>query len=303
MIPGTRPAQHLSRVKPFEHRFGAATLQVIPDFNVDPGLWMPDQNADQGFTECVGYTGADHMVDIFHTLFLPDFSYAAARYITGEGPGTNGASFHAGMEGLVGVGACPAIDYERISTVFTAKGKGELYVSDWRNWPAQAKTDSLGYVQNGVRNVLTPGMDAFDAILLAAYQTKRGVSIGTPWMFSPPAQKAGNYQTWDARGVCETPDLSLNYFFFPWHNYAIKGKKTFGGVSYAAVKWWGGDKEGDHGWLYWNRETVNGLLAMPQTGALTIDMDANRWASVVGIAVARFNFALPFKANLIKAHA
>lgn len=298
---GTRPAQHIARVKPFVHAFGAATLQVLPDFNVDPGLTMPDQNADQGFTECVGYTGADHLTDITRHTFMPDFSYAAARYVAGDGPGTNGASFHAGMEGVVALGGALWKDYNYPAT-YVAKDKGELFVSDFANWTDKVKTEALTHAQNGIRNVLTPGMDAFDAVLLAAYQGRRGVSIGTPWMFSPPAQRAGNYRTWDLRGVCETPDLSLNYFFFPWHNYAIKGKKTFDGVPYAIVKSWQGDQIADHGWLYWNRETVNGLLAMPKTGALTTDPDASRWASVVTIAIERYHFLLPFKAQLLKLH-
>lgn len=301
MIGGTRPARHIRRVKAFEHQFGAATLQAIPDFNVDPGLTMPDQNLDQGFTECVGYTDADHLTDITHKTYIPDFSYAAARYISGEGAGTNGASFHAGMEALVGVGGALWTDYHYPAT-YVAKDKGELFVSDFANWTDRVKAEALTHAQNGIRNVLTPGMDAFDAILLAAYQGHRGVSVGSPWMFSPPAQRAGNYQTWDARAICATPDMKLNYFFFPWHNYAIKGKKTFDGVPYAAVKSWQGTEIGDRGWLYFDRATVNGLMNMPQTGALTTDPDASRWASVVSIAIERFNFLLPFKANLLKAH-
>src|SRR5690348_8214090 len=142
MRPGTRPAQHIYKLRKF--RFGAVSPAQLQDFCVDPNLYWPDQDAENAPTECVGYASADYFCDVFRRLFSPDFSYAAARYVGGDGPGTDGASFHAGMEARVAVGALPAS-----TDPMTSALKGEQYVSDWRNWSDALKRAALGYAQNG----------------------------------------------------------------------------------------------------------------------------------------------------------
>lgn len=281
MKSGTRPAEHLHKLKAF--RFGAIAPADIPDFCVDKGGWWPDQDADNAPTECVGYKSADYMYDLIGEIFSPDFGYAAARYVNGDGPGIDGASFHAGVEGLVAVGALTAANAGN----FKALIQGELSVSDFGAWSKDDRALALENAQNGVRNVLLSAFDPFDSIILAAYQTGKGISIGSQWYIDFNGAPGGIIS-----GYKPSPSPL-------WHNYAIKGQKTIGGQKYAMVKWWNG-LNGDHGWLYFDRVTVNALMDMSGAGALTIDPSANRWLTLLGILLRRFPALLPELPQLFK---
>lgn len=289
MKSGTRPAQHLYKLKPFEHAFGAADTPTLQPFNVDPGLTMPDQIAEGALTECVGYDAADYLVDVFHKRFLGDFSYAAARHVTGEGPGTNGASFHAGLQGVVAFGG--AADADPLGSYYTAAGRGEMYISDWNNWSPKAKTAALKYAQNGVRNVLG-SMEPFDAIVTAAYQTGKGITLGSPW-----------FSEFNEKTITDGFKASSSII---WHCYAAKGLDVTlsPGIrkERIAIKSWQGTSVGDNGWLYFDRDTINSLMGVPGAGAITIDPSASRWASLCGIIVQRFPAALPLLSQLLKSN-
>jgi len=274
---GTRPAKHLHYVRKFEH-FGGLD---VPDFNLDLGVSHPDQDADGAPTACVGYTVSDIFTDIFGTYFSPDFSYAAARYLAGDGPGTDGTSFHAGMQAAVGVGGLLSSQ-----ATIQASAKGELFVSDWNNWSSDEKRIALTRVQNGIRNVLGLG-DAFDSIRSAAYQSGIAISVGTPW-----------FKEWDfeKNPVLPTPVLDGNYS--SWHDYAVKGQKTINGVPYLKAKIWVGLK-GDNGFVYLSREAINAAMKVPGSGALTFDKSAIRWVSLCGILVQRFPNLLPYLPKLL----
>lgn len=146
---GTRPARHISRERIYHKHLGGTSLASIPDFNLDAGIWNPDQEADGAPTECVGYTAADILTDLLKMQIDPDFGYAAARFISGDGPGTEGASFHAGLQGLIAVGGLP-----KALATFSAADRGELYCSDWNSWEPYQKTKALLNAQNGLFSVL-----------------------------------------------------------------------------------------------------------------------------------------------------
>ena len=268
---GTRPAKDIHKVKKFHQIFGGLVPPVIPDFNLDAGIWNPNQDTDGAPTECVGYTTADILADIFKEQFSPDFSYAAALYITGEGPGTNGASFHAGIQGAVGVGGMP-----EANAVFSALTKGELYVSDFNNYQPFQKTEALKYVQNGLLNVLGNGNN-FDSILSALYLGKIAVSMGSPW-----------FQEWQglpAESVLPMPQNPIAQSqapITPWHNYAGKGQKTINGQPMIPIKSWQGI------WLYMPANVANAVFSVPGTGALTFNPKVIRWIQLIGILLQRF---------------
>lgn len=282
---GTRPAKHIHKEKHFHHLFGAAD-SVIPDFNLDTGFTMPDQDKDNAPTACTGYTVSDILTDIFKIPFDPDFSYAAALKVAGDPPNTNGASFHAAMQGGVALGVLP-MALAHISS----KSNGELFISDWANWESEQKKAALSYTENGILNVLGNG-DAFSSILSALWTGKIAVSIGTPW-----------FPEWSyniTNGIVQQPQLTGQYP--SWHDWAIKGKKTINGVPYLIGKTWQGDRVGDGGWLYFSREAINTALSVEGTGALTFNPNALRWASLLGILIQRFPNLAPFLPQLLSLH-
>jgi len=280
---GTRPSKHAHAEKKFQHFAGVLEIE---DFNLDTGLTgMPDQNKENAPYECVGYTVAEMLTTILKTPIDPDFSYSAARYIAGDGKeGTQGTSFHAGLQGAIGLGGLP-----KSLAVFSAATRGEEYVSDFGNYLASLKSAALANVQNGLRNVLGQG-DDFDSILSAAYTSKIPVSIGSPW-----------YDEWSTNiqgGVVQKPYVDGVY---PgWHNYAMMGQKTIQGIPHLIIKSWQGTRVGDGGYLYFSRETINTALSEKGSGALTFDPKAVRWWSLVGILVMRFPFLLPMLPQLLK---
>lgn len=280
---GTRPAKHLHKVKPYEH-FGSIAPIDIPDFDLGRNLPLQDQEKDNAPYECVGYTAAHILSSIFNTPFSPDFSYAAARYVAGDGKeGTQGTSFHAGMDAVVAVGGL-----QKDLALQTALILTEQNVSDWAIWTAAQKTQALTRVQNGVRNVLGLG-DAFDSILSATYQGGIPVSLGSPW-----------FKEWSVNiinGIVQTPILDGNYP--SWHDYTADGKTTINGVPYLIIYSHQGNRVGDNGKLYFSRETINAALSVNGAGALTIDTNSVRWVQLIGIIMRRFPELIPELTQLI----
>lgn len=272
MHNGTRPSRHAHLVKKYPH-FGAIAPENIADFDLGRNLPLQDQEKDNAPYECVGYTTAHILSSIFNENFSPDFSYAAARYIAGDGAeGAPGTSFHAGMDSIVGLGGLT-----QGLSAFSASSHSEKYVSDWANFPDSLKKVALEHVQNGVRNVLGNG-DAFDSILGALHQGGIPVSIGTPWFTEWRSNING--------GVLQTPIIQPDYQ--SWHNHSISGKTTINGVPYLIDYSWQGNRVGDGGKLYLSREAINTALTVWGSGALTIDPSVKRWVYLVGLILRRF---------------
>lgn len=268
MISGTRPALHISRVRKFKHVYGGTAS--FPDFNLDAGISNPNQDADGAPTECVGYTIADILTDIFRKEFSPDFSYAAARWITKSGAGTDGTSFHAGMEGAVWIGAAL-----KGMVPFAAQDRGELFVSDFANYMQSLKADAASFAQNGLRNVLGMG-DNFSSIVSAAFSGRIDVSLGSPWF-----KEWQNLPNGSVLPMPNSPSLQAQSAGTPWHNYAGKGQKTLNSQPMLIVKAWTG------GFMYMPRDVANVVFSLPGTGALTFDPKAIHWLSDLGILLER----------------
>lgn len=276
---GTRPAKHIYKEKQFHHKYGSISGTQIPDFNLDADIYNPNQEFDNAPTECVGYTVADILTDIFKMRFDPDFSYAAGRYIAGDGPGIDGTSFHAGIQGAIGVGALPLAS---IPQGFDAKGKGELFVSDFNNWEPYLKTIALKYVQNGLLNVLGNGLP-YDSILSALWKGKIAISLASPWFAEWQGLPGESILPMPANPSQQASDPST-----PWHNYAAKGQKTVTPagtpIGTIPIKSWQGN------WLYMTPQVANVVFQMPGTGALTFDPAAIRWIQIVAILMQRFPY-------------
>ena len=280
MIHGTRPARDLHKIRKYKH-FGAIN---IPDFDLGQNLPLQDQNASNAPYECVGYTAGHILSSIFNTPFSPDFSYAAARYIAGDGKeGSQGTSFHAGVDAIVAVGGLV-----KDMAKETATSVGEATVSDWAFWTDIQKRAALGRVQNGAKNVLGNG-DAFNSILSACYQGGVPVSIGSPWFIE-----------WESNinnGVVGTPALNGNYP--SWHNYTVDGQKTINGVPHLIVYSHQGSRVGDGGKLYFPREAINAAISVDGSGALATDKNTIRWVYLLGMLTYRFPQLLNILPQLI----
>lgn len=266
---GTKPAKDIHKLRKFKHQFGS--VAQIPDFNLDAGIWNPNQDADGAPTECVGYTNADMLADIFKKQFDPDFLYAAARYVSGEGPGEGGTSFHAGIEAVVGMGGLLSSD-----ATFTAKSRGEIFASNINNYQPYQKTNALKFVQNGPLDVLGNG-DAYTSIVSAAYTGQIGISLGSPWFAEWQNLPPESILPMPANPVQQSRDPST-----PWHNYSGKGKKTFSTANTIPIKSWQGF------WVYMPQAVANAVFAISGTGALTYNPAAIRWLSIIGILIRRF---------------
>lgn len=286
MRSGTRPTTHAPK-KGFHHKFGGTTLADIPDFNLDAGMIMQDQVYDNASEECTGYAISDLATDLFKMFFSPDFSYAANFYVTGEIPTDQGASFVGAMQGFICLGALPTVLAD-----ISASTLGSLYVAQWNNWKPLLKAQALKYTEPGILNALGNG-DHFSSVLSAAYTGKLSVSCGTPWFPEWETQNGPN-------GEMVLP-YSLNTSGVPWHNWRCKGQKTINGKPYLIVKSWQGKRIGKDGWLYMPQEVANAVFNISGTGALTIDPNAIRWISELGVLINRFPSLLSYLPKLINA--
>ncbi len=268
MINGTRPIKRAPR-KCFHKKFGGVMPESVPDFNLDVGLWMPNQDDDNAPTECVGYEMADIMTDLTKIVQNPDFAYSAALFMESTQPSDGGADFHAGMEALVIMGSMSQ-NFAR----FTAKSTSELYCANWSNWTVTEKRQAALKGQNGVYNALGNG-SAFNSILSCLAVGKVSVSVGTPWF--PEWEQVGK------DGILPMPNLNnVDFNSLPWHNWGLKGKKTIGQPMLIG-KSWQGSNYGDSGFHYITPDVLNAILDINGTGAMTVALNGNRIYSILGV--------------------
>lgn len=277
---GAKPIKHLPW-KRFHDRYPRAAGAIgFTDFNVDKGLWMPDQIAEGAQTECTGYSVTDILADIFGELFSPDWQYAMTQWLQGSTPTEDGADPHVAMQSAILLGALPQSD-----APFNAKSMGELYCANWRNWPSNENRIAAAFGQNGVLDALGNG-DPLSSITAATSLAKMGVSCTTMW-----------YEEWElavpASGILPMPAnpqqrIVPNYGTLPYHNWVSKGQKTINGQTYGIVKSWQGAKVGDNGFLYIGHDVAEAVFEVPGTGAICFDPEAVRVLSEVKIIVERF---------------
>lgn len=225
--------------------FGAGAVpQFPPEYDTDAGLWMPNQSAiNPEFPNtgpqpygCTNYTQSDLAADLDGKLHDP-----------------------AAMEQATGANAAGGYDIRQ--SLLAAKRLG--LITGFYNVQAYAP------------------LDFFDALRLAAFSglpEKRSVSMGTPWYSEWQAAAVGATKNPDGtfhysnvmvpRPIMPMPS-SLKWEGLSWHNWKIGGWKLINGVPYLKGKPWEGKNAGDNGWIYFNRATINAVMALKYTIAFT----------------------------------
>lgn len=245
----------------------------MEDFNVDSGEWFPNQNITGQYDECVAIFATDTLGDKLNINLDPDFTYAMTLRLEGSIPTTAGSDPWSGMLSAVAYGVLPMSDAD-----FTALQKGELYVSNWQNYSAQDRQTALSYAQNGARNV------ALDLpTLFAEAKTNGGVGIPMTWYSSFMAPAADGT-------VTQVSGTTTN------HMPRLVGQKTINGVACPIIKPWLGKEYGWGGYLV----LTPGQFYACVKAAYVFDSTANRFFSLLGIAITKYPFLSDFIPQLIK---
>lgn len=245
----------------------------MEDFNVDSGEWFPNQRINGAPDECVAITVTDILGDKLNINLDPDFTYAMTLRLEGSVPTTAGSDPWSGMLSAVGYGVLPMSDAD-----FTALANGELYVSNWQNYSVQDKQTALVYAQNGGKNV---SLD-FNSVLTAA-KANFGVSLPMLWYSS---------------FMAPNEDGTLPYASGPTsnHNVRVCGQITIGGVVYMILKPWLGKEYGKEGYCFMSQNQ----FIICAKAAYVFDSTANRFFSLLGIAITKYPFLSDFIPQLIK---
>lgn len=255
----------------FHEYFGGTAL--VPDFNLDAGLWNPSQVADNAETECVGYHVADTFTDFTKDIKTPDFSYAGAIFVENEPPTTAGVDPLAGLQGGVIVGS---LSKSQTPTMSAAQD-GELFVANFSNWQPFQKTSALLTTAVDVHNALG-FTDSFTSIISTMWTGQVAVALCTPW-----------YHEWMSApgGILPMPANINNTAGLPWHCHSAKGQHTIGSTSYIIDKPWIGTSWGQAGFGYMSQDVANAVFQVPGTGALVMVMIGKRWLPLCKIVVTR----------------
>lgn len=231
---GTQPRKKDHRKYSFARTFGTIAVGEIPDFNLDAGFGMPDQNADGLPMGCTGYTTTELAQDQDKVKYLPRYTYDKTLQIEGINPDDP--------------------QFERVGCAIDDSLKSsKVYGLD------AGDGDPLKHRRGDYFDALDgSGKDVFDTLLSLMWNANKSISIATPWLpeWSTPQN-----------GVIPsvfTYDKSKQY---SWHNWKICGKKTINGVQYLMGKVWQGEGLGDRGWLYFSRDVINKTLSIKGTSA------------------------------------
>lgn len=106
-----------------------------------------------------------------------------------------------------------------------------------------------------------PGMDWFDSAISVMQDTKRSLSIASPWFdsFESPIQ-----------GVMPDSFPDIWPTNVVGHNHKVYGLSTINGELLLIGKSWQGTWFGDGGKHYWTRTAFNKLMSIPNCAAFTI---------------------------------
>lgn len=247
---GTKPSYRDNRDLDFHRNFGSFA-GFSDNFSVDSG-GFPNQNADGNPYECTAYCTCDIAKDEDSIEYLPGYLYAKTLLVSGDPPTTQGADIRTALKASTVYGLLPAgkasVELEDSSEGFNA---------NYRNWPIALDLEAANHRRGQYFNVQPLG-DWFDGIRSAIQKNNLPVSIGTPW-----------YPEWEQ--VTSDGIISgLGKQMSGWHNWKIAGWKTIDGAPYLMGKTWQGPNYGDHGWIYFSRETINALWKIYGTQAFTI---------------------------------
>lgn len=255
------------------HAHYGATQNFPDDF-----LWgakdNPNQNEDGAETECTGYTQADNEADVLGFPCTPDFTYAAGLEAEGVPPNTGGCDLRSSLQGVINRGVLA-----KSLAPFNAKDKGELFVADIQNWTAVAP-QALPDAESSYRWVTTGPFDVFDNICSASWLVKKGLSAATPF-----------FPEWVGSILAPVPNWNGQ---FSLHNWSIKGRATKyvdgpnagqllrNGEGFLVTKTWQGFYQ------YFDRETINKLFTLSNTGCGVVSKDGNRMWNIICWLAQRF---------------
>lgn len=211
---------------------------LLPEYNVDAGMTMRNQNNDGYSFSCTGQTQTDNLIDQYREILDPIWTYKNTCYIEG----------HEMNQG------CQIRNSFKATRVYGVKKEREDDV------------DALTRRGGSYFNIYDDSThDWFDGIRTQIQLNKRAVSAGTPWFNS--------WSSVNSTGIMPMPTgdelarAKSNVNAVLWHNYAIKGWILIGGIPYLICKSWQGPTYGDKGWCYMSREVANAVFEIRGSAA------------------------------------
>lgn len=259
---GTRPAELDPRDYSFHQTFGSVVSILLPsEYSVDNGVTMPDQIEEGNPYSCTAYTVTDLGTDQDGVIYSPEYTYMKTLFIQGLPPETNGSDMRPAMKTAKVYGLLP-----KMNMPIDLLGKGEDYTANISHWPVDLDKISglLEHRKADYYNVYDDGgLDWLDSLRSALWlnkNDKRGICIGTPWVWSSAP----------AGFLTENFIYDGNPQSVAWHCWAIKGWTTIEGVPYLVGKPWQGKNYGANGFVYVSRETINKVMKIRGSAAFTI---------------------------------
>lgn len=244
----------------FHKTFGTTRFDVgsLPqEFNIDAGLWMPDQNAFGLPFGCTGFTQGDLIADQDKEIPNPAYIYDA----TPPHDRSLGRSLRASFKVICDKDMLFPLLNDPTKTLkprpkyFSVKPAGRI---DW-----------------------------FDAVRIAIFVNQhefRSVSVGSPWFSEWNNAGSGTEVVKEPNGTYTlrvAPQGKSGILPAPakytWgvigHNWKISGWKVIDGVEYLIGKPWQGENFGDNGWVYVSREIFNKTMQVNGSSAFTVADD------------------------------
>lgn len=235
-----------------------AMPEFPPEYLTDAGVTMPDQNTEGMPDGCTNFAQRELVINLLKGLDFGEYTVAQIEAVT-----------HANARGGIQI-------RESLEALLP---------------PSYAHPERLGWI-SAFYNVIAHGTtDYFDTFRFAQYSgipEERSLSVGFPWFPSFSAAAAGNLLTYNPltktftyssggtkKSIMPMPMaiefemIQKNPNAFPWHDSVQDGwTSKFGPVLYRD-KSFQGSSIGDGGFLYFDRATINALMAIPQTVAFT----------------------------------
>lgn len=261
---------------------------MVPDFNLDAGIWNPSQDADNKPTECTAYYVADTFTDILRSQCVPGFTFGATTFVENVNPTTAGADPLSALQSSVIAGV--------ITSQYNAQPQTEIMDANWDNWAEYQRTAALRNTAVDVHSALG-FMDAFNSIISTMWTGQVAVALCTPF-----------YHEWldiGSDGIMPMPHNVDDVAGLPYHCWSAKGQKTINGKTYIIGKTWQGTSFADNGFSYISQEVLNPVLSLSGTGALVLVMKGNRFVSLATIALQHLNiipYVLPRLLSLSIGH-
>lgn len=263
---GVTPTKLDKRDFSFHKTFAGVGVQLPPDFNMDAGFGMPNQNVPNevfGFRAmpygCTEYSASEICSD-------QDFRHYNPYFIE--------TNVHANEKG----GMDMRTPLNSICTNGVTTEKGEVF--DFFDQMEAKKNRRDAYFRVG------QNPDYFDGMRTAMFTNKRSITIGTPWF---PEWNAAGWVM--GSGIMPMPDLA-QVKNLSWHCYKIAGWKTIDGEIYLQCKPWCGPNFGNNGWIYLSRNVFNTVMTVFGTAAFTV-------AKVNPTLIKTVGMSYVFKKNLV----